>query len=96
MLCTFTTEPGRTVIIRSEDIRQITDMPSGETLLLWQCGDAIHSEFVEGTATENTLRLQTEELDAMSRIAAHQQAAQLRAQQGLPVLPVARGKAGRR
>lgn len=100
MLCTFIAdstgssaiEPERILVIRSEDIRQIEDQPSGETLLLWQCGAEIHSAFVTGTATENTQRLLQEELDAMSRIAAHQQATQARVQQGFPVTPVLRGK----
>lgn len=96
MLSTFTIEPGRLLVIPSGDIRSLRDLPSGETLLLWLCDKEIHSDFVQGTANENRLRLQQEELDAMGRIAAHQRAFSQPPQVQLPPMPVVRGKAGRR
>lgn len=91
MLSTFTTEPGRLLVIPSSDIRALIDQSNGETLLLWECCKEIRSDFVQGSAQENRLRLQQEELDAMGRIAAHQRAFSLPPQ--LPPMPVVRGKA---
>lgn len=97
MLCTFEIKPkegtpeGRACIIRSEDIRHITDDEAGRTWVRWLIGDEVLHEEVVGTARQNMDRLQQEELVAMARVNAFQQ----RINQGLPAIPVQRGKAGR-
>lgn len=99
MLCTFTLAPRNddqvdplTLVIRSEDIKCIRDKGLGVAELAYQIGIDIHYEHVAGTARENMERLQVEELDAVGRVNAHQQAAQQRMSQGLPVIPVPRGR----
>lgn len=91
MLCTFTTKDG-TLIIRSDDIREICDDPKDGTYLRWEAGGALHLATISGTASENRDRIQQEELDLIARIEDHRQQLQQRMQAGYPAVPVQRGK----
>jgi hypothetical protein len=93
MLCTFTTKDGA-LVIRSDDIRSISDSSRG-TLLLWVIGDAIHDRLIEGTASENRDRIQQEELDLIAKVESHRYETQKRWQTGYPVPPVERGRQAR-
>lgn len=96
MLCTFTTEAG-SLIIRSDDIRAISDGSNGSTLLRWDvCGTERNAE-IKGTALENRDRIQQEELDLIDRVNQHhlkaqQQAAMLQQMAATMRPKVARGK----
>ena len=92
MLCTFTTEFGQTLIIRSDDIRVIQDADNGISILTWMIGDAHHDQHIRGTARANADRIQQEELDLIARIEAHRQQLQIRMREGYPAVPVERGK----
>ena len=90
MLCTFTTEDGG-LVIRSDDIRAISDGPQN-TLLRWDvCGEERFC-FITGTALENRDRIQQEELDLIARVEAHRYETQRRLSEGYPVPQVKRGK----
>ncbi len=58
MLCTFTTNKGQTLIVRSDDIRMIENRGPEESIVLWMIGDAIHDRIIQGTALENAARIQ--------------------------------------
>ena len=96
MLSTFTIGPDKNLVIPSGDIRAIRDESTNTSVLTWQCGTEICRDRIQGTATENRIRLQQEELDAMGRIAAHQRQFSQPPQMQMPPMPVVRGKAGRR
>lgn len=91
MLCTFTTEHG-TLIIRSEDIRAISDGSDESTLLRWEMCGAERSARITGTALENHERLSREELDVVARVEGHRYETQRRLSEGYPVPPIVRGK----
>jgi len=101
MLCTFTIKPrkgtpeDRTLVIQSADIKQIAEDDYGHTFVRWLVGTEVYWERITGTARENMERLQREELEAITRVNTFQQSQQQRIDQGLPVVPVGRGKAGR-
>lgn len=92
MLSTFATAHGM-FIIRSEDLRCIEDRPGVPpndtvcyvTVLL---GDKIVTTTVCGTAAENLDRLRREELQQI----AEAEARHARFNQGLPIVPVQRGR----
>jgi hypothetical protein len=63
MFCTFTTEQGA-LIIRSEDIRSLTDRVDG-CAVMWVIGDQVYNSHVQGTAQENLDRLRDEEIKAL-------------------------------
>lgn len=86
MLITFTTEHG-TLVIRSEDLRRLEDGPEGCTLG-WVEESMRQYAPVLGTAMENHDRIVRDEARA---IAAYEDLQQ-RARQGLPALPVVRGR----
>ena len=85
MLITFTTEHGH-LVIRSEDLRRLEDIPDGCALGYLQ-HDRLFSEIVQGTAAENRDRIVAEETAA---IAAYEDM-QRRARQG-PAQAVSRGR----
>lgn len=89
MFCTFTTRQGRTLIIRTEDIRCLYDQQEGGCRVTWLIGteEREHSD-IEGTARENLERLKREELEAIDKA----QQLQQRQGNGLPILPVPRGR----
>lgn len=89
MFCTFITKEGRTLIIRTEDIRQLLDREDGGCTVTWLVGNDPHFTTVEGAAQENLDRLRAEELQAIEAA----QRLQQRQTQGLPMLPIPRGKA---
>lgn len=92
MLSTFTTGYG-TLIIRTQDIREISDAEGGCLLLYW-LETRIATASIQGTARENLDRLKQEELDEITAMEARQLAAQQVAQrvsQGYPQLPIVRG-----
>ncbi len=96
MLCTFTTETG-VLIVRSDDIRQISDDGSGTTRLIWMIGDDFRMLPITGTAIENRDRIQQEELDLIDRVNQHhlqaQQQGQMLQQMAAQMQPkVSRGK----
>lgn len=92
MLCTFTTKDGA-LVIRSDDIRAISDGKDGSTLLRWDvCGTELNC-FILGTAAENRDRIQREELDLIAHVEAHRYETQRRLSEGYPVPPIKRGKA---
>jgi hypothetical protein len=96
MLSTFTTSDG-TLIIRTQDIRRIEDAPEETTLAYWEEGHMVYRP-IQGTARENLDRLKQEELDEIAAATARQlalQAQQQRVQNGLPQVPLLRGKPGR-
>jgi hypothetical protein len=92
MLCTFTTKDGKTLIVRSDDIRVIEDAGDDESLLIWMIGDQVQDKFIQGTARENAERIQQEELDLIARIEEHRQQLQRRMAEGYPAVPVKRGR----
>jgi hypothetical protein len=79
MLCTFTTETGA-LIVRSDDIRQISDDAGGVSRLVWMVGDEYRMAPIKGTAIENRDRIQQEELDLIDRVNQHHMQAQQQAQ----------------
>ena len=98
MFCTFTTEHG-TLIIRTEDVRRIEDSVRYDLkekvnvpvcVVEWtpngteRCFQTVH-----GTAAENLARLKAEELAAIEAA----QRLQQRQGDGLPLMPVPRGRA---
>lgn len=89
MFCTFTTRGGRSLIIRTEDIRQLSDQEDGGCSVTWLVGNDARFATVQGTAHENLDRLRAEELAAIERA----QRLQQRQSNGMPTLPVIRGKA---
>jgi hypothetical protein len=92
MLSTFTTEYG-TLIIRTQDIREIADVEDGCLLSYW-LETRMATARIQGTARENLDRLKAEELDAIAQAEARQlaaQQAQQRVQQGYPPIPILRG-----
>lgn len=91
MLCTFTTETGA-LIIRSDDIRQISDDDGGTTRLVWMVGDEFRMVPITGTAAENRDRIEQEELDLIAKVEAHRYETQKQLQAGYPVPPIPRGK----
>lgn len=88
MLSTFTTNGGRRLIIRSEDVRRLEDQQGGGCLLVWVEGAENASTLITGTADENLVRLRTEELDAVEAA----ERMRRRLQNGYPATPVPRGK----
>lgn len=97
MFCTFTTKDG-TLVVRTQDIRRIEDRRKSddsnttECLVEWVRDDGVRDDrVIAGTAAENLARLVAED---QAKSAAYAQAQQ-RAANGLPALPVPRGKAGR-
>lgn len=90
MLCTFTTIEGKTLIIRSDDIRVIEDrIPSnGESFLMWTIGDLHHDRVIQGTASENRDRLLQQELDQIGAVELHR----YKTQQLLQAQPTPRGR----
>ena len=91
MLCTFTTEKGGALVIRSDDIRLIMDREDGADLA-WMVGEEVHHYRILGTAAENRDRIQQEELDLIARVEAHRYETQRRLSEGYPVPSVKRGK----
>lgn len=95
MLITFTTKDGA-LVIRGEDLRRIEDRPGYDSsepdrpysLVTWLEHDAMVHGIVQSTAEENLARIIEQEYKAI----ADYEAAQRRAQNGLPVPPVARGR----
>jgi hypothetical protein len=81
MLCTFTTRGGKSLIIRSDDIRALIDEPEGTTTLTFVVGEVVTTYEVTGTAAENRDRIQQEELDLIERVNQHHLRAQQQAQQ---------------
>jgi hypothetical protein len=92
MLCTFTTRGEKTLIVRSDDIRAIEDYAGNESRLVYMVGNDSMSTFVQGTATENAVRIQQEELDLIARVEEHRRQLQQRMAEGYPAVPVQRGK----
>jgi hypothetical protein len=94
MLCTFTTSEGKTLVIRSDDIRVIEDrVPSnGEGFLVWMIGDERQDRVIRGTAAENRDRILQEELDQIGHVEAHRFNVQKQLQAGYPVPPIKRGR----
>lgn len=90
MLCTFTTEHG-SLVIRSDDIRAISDGPSN-TIVRWESCGSEHVAEIIGTAAENRDRIQQEELDLIGQVESHRYEMQRRLQAGYPVPPVQRGR----
>lgn len=88
MFCTFTTMDGRTLIIRTEDLRELSDREGGGCTITWLLGTQVRAMSVQDTAAENLDRLRAEELAALEMARQLQQ----RQGNGLPILPVARGK----
>jgi hypothetical protein len=88
MLCTFTTASGRTLVVRSEDIRSIEDESAEVSTIVWLVGNDSHSRTIQGTASENLARIQQEEIENVLKYQAQQQ----RMQNGYPVPPVTRGR----
>lgn len=78
MLCTFTTEYGL-LVVRSDDIRSISDGPEN-TLLRWDVCGGVYEAIILGTAAENRDRIQQEELELIDRVNQHHLKAQLQAQ----------------
>lgn len=91
MLCTFTTEHGA-LIIRSDDIRAISDGADKSTLLRWDVCGTERSAHIIGTARENAARIAQDELDMIGRVEAHRYETQKQLQAGYPVPPVQRGR----
>lgn len=87
MLITFTTEHGQ-LVIRSEDLRRIEDRAREGCRIAWVEGDELMISGILGTAQENHDRIVMEEARA---IAAYEDMQQ-RSRQGLPALPVSRGR----
>lgn len=82
------TLPKRELVIRSEDLRRLEDLPSGGCVVQWVELDQLFHQTVEGTARENLERLRREELEAV----AEAQKLQQRHTDGLPILPIPRGR----
>jgi hypothetical protein len=81
---------GGTRFIATQHIISIADTSAGCTVT-WQAGDDIATQRVEGTAQENVDRLKAEELDMINAAVERQS----RADRGLPLLPIPRGKVPR-
>lgn len=91
MFSSFTTQSGRALIIRTEDLRSLYDLGDGGCAITWLVGTDAHVMNVQDTAAENLARLRAEELAALEMARQLQQ----RQANGLPILPVARGKTPR-
>jgi hypothetical protein len=91
MLCTFTTEGGDTLIIRSDDIRAIEDGAPNTSLLVCMLGDKIETRGIQGTARENRDRILQEEVDQVGTVELHR----FKTQQLLQAQPQPRGKQAR-
>lgn len=101
MLCTFTKKTkdntDKHLVVPSGDVKQIEDVDEpGHCVVVWLIGNDPQSRVCVGTALENTERIQREELEAISRVNQFQQMQQQRLAENLPVVPVGRGKAGKR
>jgi hypothetical protein len=88
MLCTFTTETGDGLIVRSDDIRALEDGRTDCAELTWLIGDTIVIRTVKGTAKENHSRILQEELDQIGTVELHR----YRTQQLLAAQPTPRGR----
>ena len=88
MFSTFTKADGGALIIRTQDIREIADVEDRCLLSYW-LGNRMATVHIEGGAEENLDRLKQIEMAAY--LAAQQ--AQVRQQNGLPPVPIKRGKA---
>ena len=86
MFSTFTISTGA-LIIRTQDIRRIEDVDNETVLSYWMEGHMEHRPIIGG-AEENLDRLKQIEMAAY--LAAQQ--AQARQQNGLPLVPIKRGK----
>lgn len=88
MFSTFTTKEGDTLIVRSQDIRQMRSVGGERTLLCWEvCGTDRYQE-IQDTPAENLARIAREEPDAVMQAQARQQ----RQTNGLPIVPIQRGR----
>lgn len=87
MFCKFTARGGKTLIIRTEDIRGMLDTTDG-CEVTWLIGGEDRTMAVQGTADENLARLKAEELAAITEM----QKLQARTGDGYPVL---RGRSNR-
>lgn len=90
MFSTFTKEGDRTLIIRTESLVRLEDTDTGCKVAWVENGEILRCH-IDGTAQENYERLKVEELKLMEMAAERQR----RYDQGLPLLPVPRGKAVR-
>ena len=87
MFCTFTTERGA-LILRTQDVRRLEDTPEGCMLAFVEEGHMYYIT-IAGTAADHLARLKAEELAAID--AARRR--QARVTDGMPMVPVTRGKA---
>jgi hypothetical protein len=90
MFSTFAKDDHTNLIIRTENLQRIEDTADG-CKVRWTEDGEILSCRVQGTAQENYARLQSEELRLIDAAAERQR----RYDGGLPLMPVARGRAGR-
>jgi len=90
MFSTFTKEGGGALIIRTENLQRIVDVGDA-CKVVWVENEQIQESRITGTAAENYARLQSEELKLIEAAAERQR----RYDGGLPLMPVARGRAGR-
>lgn len=90
MFSTFTKSDGGSFIIRTENLQRIYDIADG-CKIVWLENGITGETRVTGTAAENYARLQAEELRLIDAAAERQR----RYDGGLPLSPVARGRAGR-
>lgn len=88
MFSTFTKHDDRALLVRTQDLRFIEDVAGGDTEIGYEVAGVLHTQSIQGTATENLERLRAEELAAM----AFAQRLQQREQSGLPLLPIKRGR----
>lgn len=91
MFSRFVTTSG-TLFIRTEDLRFIRDADDGMATVEWDSFGSQRAAKVQGTADENLQRLRADEYAAMAENQEQQQRMQQRAQQGLPVNPIGRGR----
>jgi hypothetical protein len=89
MFSRFLTDQG-TRFIRTEYVISIADV-DGRCHVIWLVGDDVATQLVHGTAQENFDRLKAEELELIAAAAERQG----RADRGLPLLPIPRGRTPR-
>lgn len=89
MFSRFTRHNGKhTVFVRSDRIISLGDTEDGGCMVTWDGGDVTAHLTVDSSAQENLDRLTSEELAAIE----HAQRQQQRVANGLPIVPVSRGR----
>jgi hypothetical protein len=93
MFSTFTTVQDKALVIQTADIFSIEDHSENVSMLSYLRNDEnLRFCKIQGTATENLERLISEDRARSITYAELQHSTQMRLQQGLPALPVKRGK----